>query len=134
MVTLGTFKYAFKYVHKGPDHGALELRQKDEVKCWIDGHYISPPDAIWRLLHFITYEQVPNVVRLQVHLKNHQVITFNPNHDLQTILQRGANHHTSLTAWFEANQDQGQLGEEARRHTVRDKTFQMFVEVGLFLE
>lgn len=46
-VTLGTFKYAFKYVHKGPDRGALELRQKDEVKPWIDGQYISPPDAIW---------------------------------------------------------------------------------------
>ena len=119
-VTLGTFKYAFKYVHKGPDRGALELRQKDEVKHWIDGRYISPPDAVWRLLHFITHEQVPNVVRLQVHLENHQVITFNPNHDLQTILQRGANHRTSLTAWFEANRDQGQLGEEARRHTYQE--------------
>lgn len=86
-VTLGTFKYAFKYIHKGPDRGALEVRQKDEVKCWIDGRYISPPDAVWHLLHFITHEQVPNVVRLQVHLENHHVVTFNPNHDLHTILQ-----------------------------------------------
>ena len=79
-VTLGTFKYAFKYVHKGPDRGTLEPRQKDEVKCWIDGRYISPPDAVWCLLHFITHEQVANVVRLQVHLENHHVVTFNPNH------------------------------------------------------
>jgi hypothetical protein len=46
-VTLGTFKYAFKYVHKGPDRGALELRQKDKIKRWIDGHYISPAGAVW---------------------------------------------------------------------------------------
>jgi hypothetical protein len=119
-VTLGTFKYAFKYVHKGPDQGALEIRQKDKVKHWIDGRYISPPDAVWCLLHFNTHEQVPNVVHLQVHLENHHMVTFNPNNDLYTILQQGANQHTTLTAWFEANRDQGALGEEAWKYTYQE--------------
>jgi hypothetical protein len=30
-VTLGTFKYAFKYVHKGPDRGALERKMKSSA-------------------------------------------------------------------------------------------------------
>ena len=105
--TLGTFKYAFKYIQKGPDRGALEVRQNDEIKRWINGRYISPPDAVWRIFHFETHKQIPNVVRLQVHLPNHYIVTFNPNDDLQAILECGANERTTLTAFFEANSDQG---------------------------
>ena len=112
-VSLGTFKYAFKYIQKGPDLAALEVNRRNEVKRWIEGRYISAPDAVWRIFHFPLHEQIPNVVCLQVHLPNHHMVTFNPNENLDTVLQRGASQRTTLTAFFEANADSGPLGEEA---------------------
>ena len=63
-VSLGTFKYAFKYIQKGLDLAALEVNRYDEVKWWIQGRYISPPDAVWQIFHFNIHEQNPNVVCL----------------------------------------------------------------------
>ena len=119
-VSLASFKYISKYIQKGPDRGLLEIDLKNEVKRWRDGRYISAPDAAWRIFHFKTHEQVPNVVRLQVHLPNQHMVTFNPNLDLQTILDRGARSETTLTAYFKANSDPGPLGNEARRHTYQE--------------
>ena len=99
-VSLGTFKYAFKYIQKGPDLAALEVNRCNEVKRWIEGRYISAPDAVWRIFHFPLHEQIPNVVRLQVHLPNHHMVTFNPNENLDTVLQRGASQRTTLTAFL----------------------------------
>jgi hypothetical protein len=118
--SLGSFKYVFKYIQKGPARAALELCDNNEVKQFKLGHYISAPDAAWRLLHFDLHEQVPNVVRLQVHLPNHHMVTFNPNADLNAVLQRGAQQRTTLTAFFEANTDLGPLGEEARKYTYQE--------------
>jgi hypothetical protein len=65
-VSIASIKYTFKYVYKGPDRAALEVEQKNEVRKFINGRYISAPDAAWRIFLFETHKQVPNVVRLQV--------------------------------------------------------------------
>lgn len=119
-VSLGTFKYAFKYIQKGPDLAALEVNRRDEVKQWIQGCDISLSDAVWWIFHFNIHEQNPNVIRLQVHLENHHIVTFNPDEDIDAILQHGATQQTSLTAFFKANADGGPLGEEARKHTYQE--------------
>jgi hypothetical protein len=119
-VSLGTFKYAFKYIHKGPDHGALEVSKKDEIKQWVDGRYISPPDAVWCVLSFETHKVIPNVIRLQVHLPNHHTVVFNPNNKLERVLERGAAQKTTLTGYFAANSDQGPVGEEAYKYTYQE--------------
>jgi len=119
-VSLGTFKYAFKYIQKGPDLAALEVNRHDEVKRWIQGHYISAPDAVWWIFHFGIHEQIPNVVRLQVHLPSHHMVTFNPNDDIDVVLQHGTNQHASLTSFFKVNADPGPLGEEAWKHTYQE--------------
>lgn len=119
-VSIGSIKYVNKYLHKGSDRGGLEVHQKDEIKRWIDGRYILAPDAMWRIFHFPIHEIVPNVVRLQVHLPNHHMVVFNPAHNLDQVLNRGANQQTTLTAYFAANADQGPLGQEARKHTYQE--------------
>ena len=119
--SLGTFKYVFKYIQKGPDRAALEVNLRDEIKRFINGRYISAPDAVWRIFHYELHEQIPNIVRLQVHLPNHHMVMFNPNiHDLNTVLERGAHQRTSLTAFFEANADPGPLRQEARKYTYQE--------------
>ncbi|KAF8201488.1 hypothetical protein BJ912DRAFT_807069, partial [Pholiota molesta] len=50
--SLGTFKYLFKYIQKGPDRASLQVNIKDEVQCFKDGRYISAPDAAWRIFHY----------------------------------------------------------------------------------
>ena len=60
------------------------------------------------------------MVRLQVHLPNHHMIVFNPNLDLQMLLDRGAHVETTLTAYFKVNSHPGPLGEEARKHTYQE--------------
>lgn len=60
--SLGTFKYVFKYIQKGPDCAALKVNLQDEIKQFINGRYISAPDAVWRIFHYELHEQIPNVV------------------------------------------------------------------------
>ncbi len=119
-VCFATLKYAFKYVQKGPDMGSLEVVIKDEVQRWVDGRYISAPDAMWRIFHFDTHEQTPNVVRLQIHLPDQQYVYFDADADAQDVLNQAANKFTTLTAFFEANRDQGALGQLARKYTYQE--------------
>lgn len=65
-VSIASIKYTFRYVYKGPDRASLKVEQKNKVRRFIDGQYISAPDAAWRIFLFETHKQVPNVVRLQV--------------------------------------------------------------------
>jgi hypothetical protein len=38
---------------KGSDCGTLAFQDRhDEVKQYIDGRYITPPEAVWRVLQF----------------------------------------------------------------------------------
>jgi hypothetical protein len=68
-VSLGSFKYAFKYIQKGGDVASLEVRNKhDEITRWIEGRYISAAESAWRIFHFDMHDQVPTVVRLQVNI------------------------------------------------------------------
>jgi hypothetical protein len=44
-------KYINKYIDKGSDCGTLAFHDdKDEVKQFIDGRYVMPPEAVWRVL------------------------------------------------------------------------------------
>jgi len=46
----------------------------DEIKQYIDGCYISAPEAVWRLFQFHIHEQHPPITRLQVHLLGQHMV------------------------------------------------------------
>lgn len=51
-------KYVCKYVCKGPDQLAGEVRnERDEIECYINGRYISSCEAVWRILGFPIHER-----------------------------------------------------------------------------
>src|SRR6266581_7876885 len=86
-------KYIYKYVYKGHDRTTMQFgRCQDEVKQYLDARYVSSCEALWRLYLFHMQEQVPNVVRLQVHLCNQQAVIFNPDEDGD--MQNVVNDHT----------------------------------------
>ena len=118
--SLGSFKYLFKYIQKGPDLAALEINDRDEIKRYTEGRYISPPDACHRIYQFDVHGQVPSVVRLQIHLPGQHMIIFNPNENIDTIFTRASHERTTLTAYFEANASSTDLGIEARKYTYQE--------------
>lgn len=114
-VSLGSFKYLFKYIQKGPDRASLEVNKNDEIQRFVDGRYISASEAMHRIFHFDLHDQDPNIVRLQVHLPGQHFVIYDPTEDPGITLTRAAREQTSLTAFFEANADSGPLGAEARK-------------------
>ncbi|KAJ2913452.1 hypothetical protein MD484_g6981, partial [Candolleomyces efflorescens] len=129
--TLGSIGYVIKYMEKGPDHATLEyLRQRtggnveinehDEIQKWVLGRYLSAPESVWRIYHFNIHKQLPSVERLQVHLPGQHLVTFDPNEDPATALQRASSERTTLTAFFHANADPGELGMLAHQYTYQE--------------
>ena len=73
-----TVKYCFKYIHKGPDRATLKYSQ-DEIKQYIDSHYIGAPEGVWCTLHFNVHKHVPSIERLQVsavHISYHRTLSY----------------------------------------------------------
>ncbi|CAG8733602.1 6033_t:CDS:2 [Cetraspora pellucida] len=61
-------------------------REPDEIKQYLDARYISAPEAAWHLFGMCLHEEVPNIVRLALHLPGiHQVI-FDPEDEAAEIL------------------------------------------------
>ncbi|XP_024871877.1 uncharacterized protein LOC112454611 [Temnothorax curvispinosus] len=73
-----SIKYICKYVNKGSDQAVFALEsEKDEVKLYESGRYISSSEAIWRILAFPIHKRYPTVFHLAVHLENGQRVYFN---------------------------------------------------------
>ena len=115
--SLGSFKYLFKYIQKGPDLASLEISDRDEIKRYTEGRYISPSEACHRIYQFDVHGQVPNVIRLQIHLPGQHMVVFNPDENMDSILTRASHERTTLTAYFEANASSDYLGVQARKYT-----------------
>jgi hypothetical protein len=118
--SLRSFKYLFKYIQKGPDLASLEIDDQDKIKRYTDGHYIGPMEAAHRIYQFDIHGQVPSVVCLQIHLPGQHMVTFDPNKNINTILAQASHEHTTLTAYFEANANPGELGVEAQKYTYQE--------------
>ncbi|XP_053112177.1 uncharacterized protein LOC128327402 [Hemicordylus capensis] len=73
-------KYLYKYVYKGHDAASIKLQQEnqtgilehDEITTFLDGRYVSAPEAMWRINEFTLTEKSHTIIRLPVHLPEHQ--------------------------------------------------------------
>jgi len=86
---------------------------QDEIKLYLDSRYVSASEATWRLMRFKMHEETPNVVRLAVHLENEQAVIFNEEDNANTVIDAAAARHTTLTAYFKANQKELDLRQNA---------------------
>ncbi|GBN56469.1 hypothetical protein AVEN_254176-1 [Araneus ventricosus] len=73
-------KYLYKYVYKGDDAASVRfqsndgLLNNDEILTFLDGRYVSAPEAMWRLNEFFLSEKSHVILRLAVHLPNQQKV------------------------------------------------------------
>ena len=57
----------------------------DEITEYIDGRYLSPMEAAWRLQEFPLCGRSHTVIRLAVHTENQQRIIFEENKESKAL-------------------------------------------------
>lgn len=115
---IGSIKYLFKYINKGPDRITVALcssnnrhseantnvnESEDEVKQYFDCRYVSACEASWRLFGYDIRFQTPHVERLSFHLEGEQPLVFDPASNVQDILSKPSVGTTQFTEWMECN-------------------------------
>ena len=99
--TVAVFMYLYKYMFKGPDHSQYQFRKldnqtnsyeqaserKNEVKDYVDGRYLSSPEAAWRILNFQITMKNPTVRALTVHLPGQNIPKFLANDTTSSLIR-----------------------------------------------
>ena len=109
-------KYIHKYIYKGHDRTTMVLGGIDEIQQYLDGTYISPVEAAWRLFGFSMHEEFPAVIRLALHLPGMHQVVFDPTESVDNITARANRQLSTLTGFFSYCQD----NEWARAYTYQE--------------
>ena len=59
----------------------------DEVKEYLDAHYISAIESCWHIFKFNMHKEEPNVYHLPIHLPDQQQVYFNPDDALDEVVE-----------------------------------------------
>ncbi|KAL7120574.1 hypothetical protein ACP275_02G130000 [Erythranthe tilingii] len=103
-----SIKYLFKYINKGHDRVTasfygVEAENYDEIKMYYDCRYLSPCEAVWRIFMFDVHLREPAVERLPIHLPNEQIVFFDGDEPLESVVERPHVQRSKFLAWMEAN-------------------------------
>ena len=96
-------KYLYKYVYKGHDAASITLQEQDafrhhdEILNFLDGRYVSAPEAMWRMNEFCMSEKSHAIIRLAVHLPERQQIFYTEGQEKEAVA-RASIKETTLTA------------------------------------
>ncbi|OWY92809.1 Helitron helicase [Phytophthora megakarya] len=126
--TVQSVKYLYKYVYKGQDRATVTLRPHqqdtsissendggadrdsiDEIQQYLDGRYLSPPEACWTIFKYDMQEKSHHVHQLPVHEEGKQLVHYSTTAAIQDIIEY--NQFTKLTACVEWIQPKVQLPE-----------------------
>ena len=72
-------------------------------KAHLDGCFIGPTEACWKIFEFNIYRESPAVQRLPIHLSNEHYVNFHTHQTVNEVLARQNVEKTQLTAWFDYN-------------------------------
>jgi len=125
--SISAVKYLYKYVYKGPDRATavvkrranmpgqdnnaqavvanVEWQNRDEIKTYLEGRYVSASEASWRLFSFRMHDETPSVTRLAMHELGMHTVVYNDNASIFETINSEQNQKTTLTEYFQANID-----------------------------
>nr|GEW56130.1 DNA helicase [Tanacetum cinerariifolium] len=111
-------KYLFKYISKGRDHILAKVRKSignmststdkqlmevDEIKNYVDGRFVYPFEACWRIFDYPIHCRELAVHILNVHLENMQRVSFCNRDRIDIIINMSEKKKTTLTEWYVYN-------------------------------
>ncbi|OAV90340.1 hypothetical protein PTTG_28369 [Puccinia triticina 1-1 BBBD Race 1] len=102
-VNTTAIKYLYKYITKGHDRLSLAIDSNDEVQSFIEGRYIGPCEAAWRLFKMPLSDRWPPVTRLSIHEEGEQLVYFKSQDGLEGQINNGKATQTSLTGFMLLN-------------------------------
>jgi len=76
---------------------------QDEIKAYLNGHFIGSTEACWKIFEFNIHRELPAVRRLPIHLPNEHYVNFYAYQTVNEVLARQNVEKTQLTAWFDYN-------------------------------
>ncbi|GJX03277.1 DNA helicase [Tanacetum coccineum] len=86
------------------NNGSIQI---DEIQNYIDGRFVCPHEACWRILKYDIHGRQPAVQILSVHLEGMQPVTFRDHQPLTLIVNDEGKTKTMLTEWLEYNKLNG---------------------------
>jgi hypothetical protein len=107
--------YLFKYIYKGATRATIVVgnrpqeqldtsqQLKNEIYDFVDGRYIAPCEAVWRIYGFKMSSHYPSVFRLQMHLPGGFMHTFKEDETVEDIASRAQQEISTLTRFFKYN-------------------------------
>ncbi|XP_020262380.1 uncharacterized protein LOC109838340 [Asparagus officinalis] len=99
-------KYLYKYIYKGHDRVAVDIEYNEgekvvnEIKNFQDARWVSAQEAFWRIYEFHLNEIFPAVINLQLHMPNHQYVSYWKHQDLSKLIHLEHVSKTMLTEFF----------------------------------
>jgi len=97
-------KYIHKYIYKGSDQTTVQVDAlQDEIKQYLQGRYIGPTEAIWRLFEYGMHEEWPPVTHLALHLPGEQTVYFESDMVDVELQERILAARSTLMAFFDYN-------------------------------
>jgi hypothetical protein len=112
--SIKSVKYLYKYVYKGHDCASFSVNPSgeiNEIQQYINAKYVTPLEAIYRMLGFPLFGIYPAVLQLQLHFPNMQYVTYNEDGNLEDVVNRPSSSRTTLMEYFKMNQ----VDPEARK-------------------
>ncbi|XP_048623621.1 uncharacterized protein LOC106398612 [Brassica napus] len=110
-------KYLFKYIHKGPDYASAAMDKEDEdgvideIKTYYDCRYITACESSWRILAFPTHFRTTSVEKLGFHLPDQELVFFDEDEPIESILNKKTVNQSIFLAWFIANRKYAEARE-----------------------
>ncbi|EEE53106.1 hypothetical protein OsJ_35882 [Oryza sativa Japonica Group] len=105
--SIKSLKYLYKYVYKGHDCASFSVDPSgeiNEIQQYRNARYVTPPEAIYRMLGIPLFGIYPVVLQLQLHLPNMQYVTYIEDSNLEDVVNRPSSTRTTLTEYFKMNQ------------------------------
>lgn len=113
---VGSIKYLFKYVNKGPDRITATVsrpktdadteehnKNKNEIDEFYDCRYVSACEACWRIFAFDIHYRTPSVERLSFHIKGGQPVMYDGEDPIDDVLSKPSVGKSQFLEWFECN-------------------------------
>jgi len=80
-------------------------QNRDEIKAYLEGRYVSASEASWRLFSFRMHDGTPSITRLVVHELGMHTVVYNDNANIFETINSEQNQKTTFTEYFQANID-----------------------------